>query len=113
VDGVDGVDLVDGVDTRPCPRFVAPLRGRQRRPFAVSPNPLLAPSFQLPAPLSSPVRGCLFFLLIWWFAAEIEARPAVVVIDPGHGGYDRGGMPGQILPESLTHSMSADGWRGY
>ena len=32
-------------------------------------------------------------------SADIEARPAVVVIDPGHGGYDRGGMPGQILPE--------------
>jgi N-acetylmuramoyl-L-alanine amidase len=28
-----------------------------------------------------------------------EARPAVVVIDPGHGGYDRGGGPGQVLPE--------------
>jgi N-acetylmuramoyl-L-alanine amidase len=45
------------------------------------------------------VRGCLFFLLILWFVVDIEARPAVVVIDPGHGGYDRGGMPGQILPE--------------
>ena len=32
-------------------------------------------------------------------AAHIEARPAIVVIDPGHGGYDRGGMPGQIIPE--------------
>jgi N-acetylmuramoyl-L-alanine amidase len=32
-------------------------------------------------------------------AADIKARPAVVVIDPGHGGYDRGGMPGQMLPE--------------
>ena len=27
------------------------------------------------------------------------ARPAVVVIDPGHGGHDRGGMPGQRLAE--------------
>jgi len=32
-------------------------------------------------------------------SADMEARPAVVVIDPGHGGYDRGGMPGQVLPE--------------
>ena len=31
--------------------------------------------------------------------AGAEARPAVVVIDPGHGGYDRGGAPGQVLPE--------------
>jgi N-acetylmuramoyl-L-alanine amidase len=27
------------------------------------------------------------------------AEPAVVVIDPGHGGHDRGGMPGQRLAE--------------
>jgi N-acetylmuramoyl-L-alanine amidase len=27
------------------------------------------------------------------------AGPAVVVIDPGHGGHDRGGMPGQRLAE--------------
>ena len=31
--------------------------------------------------------------------AGVGARPAVVVIDPGHGGYDRGGAPGQVLPE--------------
>ena len=31
--------------------------------------------------------------------AGVEARPAVVVIDPGHGGSDRGGAPGQVLPE--------------
>ena len=31
--------------------------------------------------------------------AGVEARPAVVVIDPGHGGHDRGGGPGQVLPE--------------
>jgi N-acetylmuramoyl-L-alanine amidase len=32
-------------------------------------------------------------------AVDTEARPTVVVIDPGHGGHDRGGMPGQLLPE--------------
>jgi len=32
-------------------------------------------------------------------SAHLIARPAVVVIDPGHGGWDRGGMPGQRLPE--------------
>ena len=51
-------------------------------------------------------------------SADIEARPAVVVIDPGHGGYDRGGMPGQILPEKpftldtgrrLARILKADG----
>ena len=45
------------------------------------------------------MRVCLFFFLILLVSADIEARPAVVVIDPGHGGYDRGGMPGQVLPE--------------
>jgi N-acetylmuramoyl-L-alanine amidase len=34
-------------------------------------------------------------------AAEVAARPAVVVIDPGHGGYDRGGMSGQRLAEKV------------
>jgi N-acetylmuramoyl-L-alanine amidase len=33
--------------------------------------------------------------------AGAEAGPAVVVIDPGHGGYDRGGGPGQVLPEKV------------
>jgi N-acetylmuramoyl-L-alanine amidase len=51
-------------------------------------------------------------------SADIEARPAVVVIDPGHGGYDRGGMPGQVLPEKpftldtarrLARILKADG----
>jgi N-acetylmuramoyl-L-alanine amidase len=45
------------------------------------------------------VRGYLLFFLIWLVSADIEAGPAVVVIDPGHGGFDRGGMPGQVLPE--------------
>jgi N-acetylmuramoyl-L-alanine amidase len=64
------------------------------------------------------VRGCLFFFLILLVSGDIEARPAVVVIDPGHGGYDRGGMPGQILPEKpftldtarrLAGILTADG----
>jgi N-acetylmuramoyl-L-alanine amidase len=37
--------------------------------------------------------GC--FLLI----GTVSAAPSVVVIDPGHGGHDRGGMPGQRWPE--------------
>jgi N-acetylmuramoyl-L-alanine amidase len=51
-------------------------------------------------------------------AASVEARPAVVVIDPGHGGHDRGGGPGQVLPEKvftldlakrLTRILKSDG----
>jgi N-acetylmuramoyl-L-alanine amidase len=43
------------------------------------------------------VRAFLFFL----FSASAVARPAVVVIDPGHGGHDRGGMPGQRFAEKV------------
>jgi N-acetylmuramoyl-L-alanine amidase len=38
----------------------------------------------------------LCFLVL--FAASAIARP-LVVIDAGHGGHDRGGMPGQKVPE--------------
>jgi N-acetylmuramoyl-L-alanine amidase len=64
------------------------------------------------------VRVCLFFILVLLTSADIEARPALVVIDPGHGGYDRGGGPGQILPEKpftldtgkrLARILKADG----
>jgi N-acetylmuramoyl-L-alanine amidase len=48
-----------------------------------------------------PVRASLFFLLSLVVSVNAVARPAVVVIDPGHGGYDRGGMPGQRLPEKV------------
>jgi N-acetylmuramoyl-L-alanine amidase len=45
------------------------------------------------------MRSCLFFLWLLVVSASLEARPAVAVIDPGHGGRDRGGMPGQAIPE--------------
>src|SRR5437870_2065768 len=47
------------------------------------------------------VRASLFFLLSLMVSASAVARPAVVVIDPGHGGRDRGGMPGQRLAEKV------------
>jgi N-acetylmuramoyl-L-alanine amidase len=45
------------------------------------------------------VRASLFCLFSLITSAIAVARPAVVVIDPGHGGHDRGGMPGQRLAE--------------
>ena len=45
------------------------------------------------------VRASLWFLFSFMVSASAVARPAVVVIDPGHGGRDRGGMPGQRLAE--------------
>ena len=44
-------------------------------------------------------HGFLFCLLSWLvFAGAAQARPTIVV-DAGHGGHDRGGGPGQRLPE--------------
>ena len=47
----------------------------------------------------SVVRGVLVFLSLLLLSVKLIAHPTVVVIDPGHGGIDRGGMPGQRLPE--------------
>jgi N-acetylmuramoyl-L-alanine amidase len=47
------------------------------------------------------VRALLFLLLSFMVAANVAARPAVVVIDPGHGGHDRGGVLGQRLAEKV------------
>src|SRR5213080_1157750 len=33
--------------------------------------------------------------------ASAQARYTTVVIDPGHGGFDRGGIPGQRVPEKI------------
>jgi N-acetylmuramoyl-L-alanine amidase len=46
-------------------------------------------------------RASLFLLFSLMFSATGLARPSVVVIDPGHGGHDRGGMPGQRLAEKV------------
>ena len=43
----------------------------------------------------SPVRVCLFFMFSLMVTMKAVAHPAVVVIDPGHGGHDRGGIPGR------------------
>ena len=45
------------------------------------------------------MRVFLIFMLSLMASASAFARPALVVIDPGHGGHDRGGMPGQRLAE--------------
>ncbi len=45
--------------------------------------------------------GCFFAAFLWLLLINgvALAIPRVVVIDPGHGGYDRGGMPGQRIGE--------------
>jgi len=47
----------------------------------------------------SSVRASLFFLFSLIASTSAVGRPALVVIDAGHGGHDRGGMPGQRLAE--------------
>ncbi|HYR57044.1 MAG TPA: N-acetylmuramoyl-L-alanine amidase [Chthoniobacteraceae bacterium] len=44
------------------------------------------------------IFSILFFLIV--LAGPALALPTIV-IDPGHGGHDRGGMPGQRIPEKL------------
>jgi N-acetylmuramoyl-L-alanine amidase len=45
------------------------------------------------------VLQLLFWLLVAILSTTANARPSVVVIDPGHGGFDRGGIPGLRLAE--------------
>jgi N-acetylmuramoyl-L-alanine amidase len=49
----------------------------------------------------SVARASLFLLFSLMFSATGLAHPSVVVIDPGHGGHDRGGIPGQRLAEKV------------
>ena len=56
------------------------------------------------APLSRGARWrglslvCLA-LTVLFFAASAQAAPHTIVIDAGHGGFDRGGIPGQRVSE--------------
>ena len=43
----------------------------------------------------------LLFLLLGWLLLASPAFALTVVIDAGHGGHDRGGMPGQRISEKI------------
>jgi N-acetylmuramoyl-L-alanine amidase len=46
--------------------------------------------------------SCLLALALWMLCAAHAAFAfTTVVIDPGHGGIDRGGIPGQRVPEKV------------
>ncbi len=51
---------------------------------------------------------CALVLLFTGLAtARAQTRFTTVVIDPGHGGFDRGGIPGQLVPEkTMTLDVS-------
>jgi N-acetylmuramoyl-L-alanine amidase len=44
-------------------------------------------------------RRLVFWLFAFLVTRSAVAHPSVVVIDPGHGGHDRGGIPGLSLAE--------------
>jgi len=46
----------------------------------------------------------VWFLFLFWVTVRtsVLAAPAVVVIDPGHGGHDRGGIPRQRIAEKTV-----------
>src|SRR5882724_4617974 len=52
------------------------------------------------------VRQTFFAAIVIPFIVIADARADIpfstVVIDPGHGGWDRGGIPGQIVPEKTV-----------
>ena len=47
-------------------------------------------------------RRLLICLIVGWIGSVsfLEAKP-IIVIDPGHGGEDRGGLPNQRIPEKV------------
>jgi N-acetylmuramoyl-L-alanine amidase len=66
------------------------------------------------------IRPFLFAVCILLAAASPESAARTVVIDPGHGGHDRGGSPGQRIPEKpyaldiarrLAGALEARGFR--
>ena len=46
-------------------------------------------------------KAVAFLLLSILMSVASIAHPAIVIIDPGHGGIDRGGIPGQSLAEKV------------
>src|SRR5947207_3523752 len=44
---------------------------------------------------------CCFAVAALAAAASAQTRYTTVVIDPGHGGFDRGGIPSQRVPEKI------------
>jgi N-acetylmuramoyl-L-alanine amidase len=44
---------------------------------------------------------CCFAVAALAATASAQTRYTTIVIDPGHGGFDRGGIPGQRVPEKI------------
>src|SRR5881398_2073864 len=45
---------------------------------------------------------CCFAVAALAATASAQTRYTTIVIDPGHGGFDRGGIPGQRVPEKMV-----------
>jgi N-acetylmuramoyl-L-alanine amidase len=52
------------------------------------------------APFKRYVVSC-FAVAALAATASAQTRYTTIVIDPGHGGFDRGGIPGQRVPEKI------------
>jgi len=78
-----------------------------RIPVARHPFSVTIPKISGSACLETFMTNHLFFqagvFLVFSILMVVDsiARPAIVVIDPGHGGRDRGGIPGQKLAEKI------------
>ena len=44
---------------------------------------------------------CCFAVATLTATASGQTRYTIIVVDPGHGGFDRGGIPGQQVPEKM------------
>src|SRR5207253_8009905 len=44
---------------------------------------------------------CCFAMAVLAATASAQTRYTTIVVDPGHGGFDRGGIPGQQVPEKM------------
>src|SRR5437763_12852866 len=44
---------------------------------------------------------CCFGAIALASTVSAQTRYTTIVIDPGHGGFDRGGIPGQRVPEKM------------
>ncbi|MEP6686588.1 MAG: N-acetylmuramoyl-L-alanine amidase, partial [Verrucomicrobiota bacterium] len=71
------------------------------------------------APVSKFLALCAAIIIIPSFATA-QVRSTTVVIDAGHGGFDRGGIPGQRVGEKnltldlaqrLRRQLESDGYR--
>ena len=66
----------------------------------------------LPSPLSRLRLLAFAFVILVFCVPQVRAQSRTIVIDPGHGGHDRGGVPGQRVSEKMMALDVAQRLRG-